>query len=97
MQKLQIFTVYDSASRMFLEPFVAATLEVALRMFREAVNKPGHQFNKFPGDYTLFHVGEFDQEDGMVHSAKPHNLGVAITLLESGLMLDPALKEASNG
>lgn len=77
-----LFTVYDSAARRYLEPFYAETQEVAMRMFRQLVNRPDHQFGKFPEDYTLFVIGEFDAETGLVTSfVAPHSLGVAVTFV----------------
>lgn len=85
----QIFCVYDSAAQRYLDPWLAPTLEFALRSFREAVNRPDHHFNKFPADYTLFHLGEWDGERGKYHLLEtPHNLGVAITLVESPIQLE---------
>lgn len=78
----QVFTVHDSAANRFLEPFFAPTQEFAMRGFREAVNQEGHQFNKFPQDYTLFHIGEFDAESGTMIAAHPHSLGVAVTYMD---------------
>lgn len=75
------FTVYDSAAKAFLEPFFAPTIESAMRSFREVVNREGHQFNRFPEDYTLFHCGEFSQETGRFTAITPHSLGVALTFL----------------
>jgi len=87
----QLFTVYDSAAKAYLTPFTAPTIESALRSFREVVNKDGHQFNRFPEDYALFHVGEFDQQTGMFSSMSPHSLGVAITFVNR-----PRLQEAAS-
>jgi len=81
--RVEIFTVYDSAARRYLEPFFAETQEVAMRMFRQLVNKEGHQFAKFPEDYTLFHLGTFNQESGLIDSGTPHSLGVAITFVDA--------------
>lgn len=80
--KLQAFSVFDAAANMFLEPFWAPTMEVALRGFREACQKEGHQFNKFPGDYQLFHVGEFDQETGECTAMAPRSCGVALSFVD---------------
>lgn len=77
-----MFTVYDSAAGGFLEPFFAPSVEFAIREFRQAVNTEGHQFNRFPEDYTLFSIGEFDQKSGKVSSSEPSSLGVAVTFLE---------------
>ena len=79
----QIFAIWDAAVHRYMEPFSAPTIEFAIREFRRAVNKPDHQFNTYPADYTLFHVGEFNPLDGtLIPSGTPTNLGVAITFLE---------------
>ncbi len=79
----QIFSVWDCAADRYLEPFFAPTIDFALRGFKEAVNKNGHQFNKFPQDFTLFHIGKFNPASGDIHTLSPRSLGVAITFLES--------------
>lgn len=89
----EIFTVFDTAAKRFLQPFFAETPEVACRMFRQLVNKQDHQFNKFPEDYVLFHLGSYDGETGQLRPlSEPHSLGVAITYVDR-----PRLMEASNG
>lgn len=77
-----IFTVFDSAAGAFLEPFVAPSIEFALRAFRKAVNTDGHQFNEYPDDYTLFVIGSFSIEQGTIEPQTPQSLGVAITFVE---------------
>ena len=82
--KEQLFSVFDHAAQRFLSPFYSPTIEYAIRQFRATVNTLDHQFNKFPEDYTLFHLGEFNQELGVIKAlASPAPLGVAITMLES--------------
>jgi hypothetical protein len=80
--RTEIFTVYDSAAKLFLEPFFAETVEVAIRMFRQLVNKPEHNFSKFAEDYTLFHVGTYDPTSGTIKALEtPHSLGVAVVYI----------------
>ena len=82
--KALLFSIFDSAAKGFLPPFDAPTVEVAIRMFRATVNQPESQFSKFPEDYTLFQVGEFDHETGFLAATEaPIPLGVAITFLET--------------
>lgn len=77
---VELFSVYDSAARAFMEPFHAPTIESAIRSFRHTVNNGKNQIQQFPEDYTLFHIGTFNQEEGTVSAlATPANLGVAIT------------------
>jgi len=79
----ELFSIWDSAAQRYLEPFFAPTIEYAIRQFRQAVNKPDHQFNLYPEDYTLFHVGSFDQEEGQLQPlATPHSLGVAMSFIQ---------------
>lgn len=82
MQTL-LFSVFDTAAGRFLDPFVAPTIEVAIRGFRSVVNKPGHPFNDHPEDYTLFHVAEFDAESGTMSApAAAVKIGAALSFLE---------------
>jgi len=56
----QLYTVYDQKAEAYLQPFATNTHGLAERMFAEMVNTPGHQFNRFPEDYVLYHIGTFD-------------------------------------
>ena len=60
----EVFTVRDSAADRFLTPFMSDTVETAIRQFKEACLADGHQFNKFPEDYVLYHIGTFYAETG---------------------------------
>lgn len=82
MEKL-LFTVFDSAAGVFMSTFEARTIEEASRMFRVTVNNPESQLHKFPEDYTLFCVGEFSIETGLIKAYEtPKSLGLALSYLE---------------
>ena len=86
------FSVYDSAAARYLDPFTGPTPEVAIRGFKQACNKPGHAFNDHPADYTLFVIGQFDPEKGLLLPIKePVNLGNALTHLEHGAQIPMGL------
>lgn len=72
-------SVYDAAAGAFLDAFLSPSIEFGIREFRRVVNEQGHQFNTFPEDYTLFHVGEWDQKTGKIKAIDPVSLGAAIT------------------
>lgn len=84
-----LFSVYDSAAGMYLEPFFAPSVEFAIRSFRQAVNTDAHQFNLYPTDYTLFAIGRWDPESGVLEPQVPHSLGVGITFIDR-IAPDPA-------
>lgn len=67
--KRAIFAVFDAKAAAFLDPIVTHNEATAVRMFGSAVADPRHDFGRFPEDYTLFHVGSFDSESGVIESA----------------------------
>lgn len=82
--KVQMLSVYDSAAKAFLPPFHAPTLEAAIRQFRYTVQSGQSDLSKFPEDYVLMHIGEFDQETGEITGlTSPHNLGLALSFVEA--------------
>ncbi len=62
--KLLVFSIYDSKAEGFITPFFMPKIGQATRVFNDCCNDKTHQFFKNPGDYTLFEIGEFDDEDG---------------------------------
>lgn len=80
--KLKMFSIYDSKAEAFLQPFFSQTTGTAIRSFESAANEVGHDFNKYAGDYTLFELGEFDQESGKTTSRESQlNLGLAMAFI----------------
>lgn len=77
--KLLAFCVYDSKAEAYLRPFFAETKGLAVRSFSAACNDPASEFYKWPGDYTLFLIGGYDQATGHLLAAEPVSLGVAVT------------------
>lgn len=63
--KHQTFAIWDSAAGAFLPPFHMPREEQAIRAFKDCVNSPSHQFGAHPYDYTLMHLGEFDDCSGI--------------------------------
>lgn len=81
--QLQAFSVFDSKAQLFLQPFYSQTVGTALRSFAMAANDAQHQFHLHAGDYSLFHLGAFNQDTAQFTAlAAPINLGLAITLVE---------------
>lgn len=83
--KLLVFSVRDSKAEAFTRPFFAQTRGMAVRGFRDAVNGDQNEpIAKHPEDFTLFHIGEFDELTGeLVKLQSPFSLGLASTFKES--------------
>ncbi len=84
----EIFTVLDMVAQLYLEPFFAPNIEYAIRTFGEAAGKEGHQFAKYPEDYALFHIGSFDASLGVITSAEPRKIAVAVQFTGPNLEVD---------
>lgn len=69
-QDLEFFTVYDSKTQSYAEPFPAPNKEVLLRdfmnAFRKAASEPNTQNRYYVNaeDYSVFSVGGFDLKTG---------------------------------
>lgn len=102
MQRLTIFSIYDSKAAAYLQPFFSNNVETAKREFTTAVNGEG-QFNKFAEDYSMFLLGTFDQDEGkFILELTPLHCVNAITLKEPhelallpGMEPIPATKETT--
>lgn len=76
--KLQVMCVYDSKARAFLLPFYCSQVAVGVRSFVEAANTETHQMCQHPEDFTLFHLGTFDDDNATFDFLHPSvNLGLA--------------------
>ncbi len=81
--KLKVFSIHDSKAEAFIQPFYSQTTGTAVRSFEQACNDTASDFNKFAGDYTLFELGEFDQNSAeFTPLTTPVNLGLALSYIK---------------
>lgn len=64
----QVYSVRDSKAAAFALPFFLPRHEVAVRTFNDALADPGHPMSAHPDDYSLYHLGEFDDELGIAQA-----------------------------
>lgn len=62
--KLKVFSVYDSKVEAYKQPFFMSTKGEAIRGIMECLEKNDHPFAKYPADFTLFELGEYDDSNG---------------------------------
>lgn len=75
----EVFTVYDQKAEAYLPPFYFTTIGQALRAFADTVNDPTHAFFKHPEDYTLFHLGYYDDGNAKFDPlVTPSSMGTAL-------------------
>jgi len=85
--KLQIYSVYDSKAEAYMNPFFLQNDAMAVRGFNDAANGES-PIAKHPGDYTLFHIGEYSETKGELIPMTPRSLGNALEFQTSFETLD---------
>lgn len=79
---LKVFTVYDSKLEAYLPPFFMPARGQAVRSFSDSISAPDSVFGRHPEDYTLFELGEFDDQCCVFTLYKtPYSLGLASELV----------------
>jgi len=59
-----IYSVFDKKTAVFCSPFVSHNDLTAIRDFTSACRDPASVISKFPEDYELYHVGDWDDDTG---------------------------------
>lgn len=64
--KLKVFSVFDSKIKLYGQPFYALSEKQVIFGFTESVNSsdPKSDVARWPEDYTLFELGEYEEETG---------------------------------
>lgn len=64
--KKSIYAIHDSKVKAYLQPFFMRTHGEAIRSFGEICSDEKSQFNKYPEDFAMLHIGDWDEETGTV-------------------------------
>lgn len=68
------FAVYDSKAKFFGVPFFMQQTGLAVRAFTDLVNDANSIVHKYPGDFSLYEIGTFDDSVGKMYSSEVHEL-----------------------
>ena len=74
---MKLFTVYDIKADLYLTPFFERNSVNAMRGFEQIVNDANTQFSKYPADFGLYEIAEYDEEKGVVIPYE-HNVRLAL-------------------
>jgi len=86
---MNIYAVWDAKAEAYLQPFFTKTHGLAVRMFQQAANDQEHQFNQYAEDYTLFCIGVWEENTGVLHAQNKEPLGSALQYLDRDPGPDP--------
>jgi len=66
-----IYCVQDVKTNIFGAPFISVNEGSAVRSFEYACNDPSSDVGRFPHDFRLYRLGEFDDSTGQINSVDP--------------------------
>lgn len=66
VMKLNIYSIFDTASGLYSRPFFTQSDGEAKRSFSDIATDAEHPIGKHPADYTLFRIGIFDDCTGKI-------------------------------
>ena len=73
--KTYVYSVYDDKMKAYLQPFFQSTDAAAIRAVRTCVADSSHLFCMHAADYSLFRIGSFDENTGVIEGETIANLG----------------------
>jgi hypothetical protein len=78
----KIFTVFDAKAEIYLPPFYMHSKGEAIRAFQTSANDQNLQIGKYPEDFTLYEIGEYDDSTAEIKTIKHLPLGKAIEFVK---------------
>ncbi len=76
--KLNIYSIFDTASGLYSRPFFTLSDAEAIRSFSDITQDAEHPIGKHPEDYTLFRLGVFDDTTGLLNNEANESLCTAL-------------------
>lgn len=72
-----LFSIYDVKAQFYHEPLVFKSRGEAIRWFADGVNRVNDKSQLYlhPEDFTLFHIGQWNDLKGLVEPCVPYSLG----------------------
>lgn len=64
--KMQMVAIKDRALNAFMTPFFTQTVNQAIRMFQDEINRKESPMHAHPDDYDLWHLGEWNDDTGLL-------------------------------
>lgn len=92
--KNRVFSIRDHKTESFSPPFTSRTLGEAQRSFSELINDGRSTPSKYPQDFSLYEIGQWDIESGLIEPKNPITLIQHATEIKQSTQTSPNLKEA---
>ena len=63
-----VYSIKDSKSNTYANPFYSINHQTAMRSFNQAANDSNTTISQYPEDFSLYHLGTFNDESGEIKS-----------------------------
>lgn len=81
---LKMYSIRDAKAEIFITPFFKKTHGEAERDFQTAVNDSKTTLHKYPEDFDLYYLGEYDDQKGLTQPLDtPQHVAKAISAVEN--------------
>lgn len=94
----KVYSIFDDKAQVFNVPFFAVNDNVAVRIFAYVCNDSNQLISRYPNDFHLYCLGEFDGDKGViVNGDMPVFLANAISLVNTPVSLEEIPDTAMSG
>jgi len=66
--RLKLYSIRDAKGECYNTPFVQKAEGEAIRTFHKLSQDKSSMPGQYPDDYDLYHLGDFDDQTGLVHA-----------------------------
>lgn len=67
----KLYAIYDNKASYFMTPWPCRNEGLARREFASACQNPDSALGKFPSDYVLHEIGEYNDNDAVITGTQP--------------------------
>lgn len=79
--KYNLYSIYDEILNVYNNPYPSINDQDAQRQLKMASNDPDTQLHQSPQDFSLYHVGTYDDELGEYTNIFPKQLIIRVSQL----------------
>lgn len=79
--KVNCYSMYDEKAEVYHAPMYSPNDAHIQRRLAMDLKNEGSVFNQFPEDFKLYHIGEFNDADGIITSVEPKRFVTEISAL----------------
>ena len=79
---LRVYSIFDDKAQVFNTPFFSINHGTALRAFGDLCNDTRSSISRYPQDFHLYCLGEFDEDKGCIVNAEhPEFIAHAVNMV----------------